>query len=91
MIPTRLVRNDFCRAVEEAESRGAEADELLVLVGRGRPKRGIFEGDLREGELEIGQIAALIDDVPPAGDILRRLIDEYETARGTLHAFPNPS
>ena len=70
--------------VEEAESRGATAEELLALVGRGRPKRGIFEGDLDEGELEIGQIAALIDDLPSAGDILRRLVAEYETARGNL-------
>lgn len=84
VIPTRLVRNDFCRAVEDAESRGAGADELLALVGRGRPKRGIFEGDLREGELEIGQIASLIDDLPPAGEILRRLIAEYEAARQAL-------
>lgn len=83
-IPTRLVRNGFCRTVEEAESRGATAEELLALIGRGRPKRGIFEGDLDEGELEIGQIAALIDDLPSAGDILRRLVAEYETARGNL-------
>ena len=83
-IPTRLVRNGFCRTVEEAESRGATAEELLALVGRGRPKRGIFEGDLDEGELEIGQIAALIDDLPSAGDILRRLVAEYEIARGNL-------
>ena len=74
----------FCRTVVEAESRGATAEELLALVGRGRPKQGIFEGDLDEGELEIGQIAALIDDLPSAGDILRRLVAEYETARGNL-------
>ena len=49
LAPTRLVRNDFCRAVEEAESRGATAEELSALLGRGRPKRGIFEGDLSEG------------------------------------------
>ena len=63
VIPTRLVRNGFCRTVEEAESRGADAEELSALIGRGRPKRGIFEGDLDEGELEIGQIAALIEDL----------------------------
>ena len=62
VMPTRLVRNDFCRTVEEAESRG----------------------DLDEGELEIGQIAALIEDLPPAGEILRRLVAEYEAARGSL-------
>ena len=85
--PTRLVRNDFCRTVEEAEARGAGAEELLALIGRGRSKRGIFEGDLAEGELEIGQIAALIDDLPPAGDIVRRLVSEYETARESLRGL----
>ena len=84
VIPTRLVRNGFCRTVEEAESRGADAEELSALIGRGSPKRGIFEGDLDEGELEIGQIAALIEDLPPAGEILRRLVAEYEAARGSL-------
>ncbi|HBB11035.1 MAG TPA: nitronate monooxygenase, partial [Alistipes sp.] len=84
VIPTRLIRNGFCRTVEEAESRGADAEELSALIGRGRPKRGIFEGDLDEGELEIGQIAALIEDLPPAGEILRRLVAEYEAARGSL-------
>lgn len=84
VIPTRLVRNGFCRTVEEAESRGADAEELSALIGRGRPKRGIFEGDLDEGELEIGQIAALIEDLPPAGEILHRLVAEYEAARGSL-------
>ena len=86
-MPTRLVRNDFCRTVEEAEARGAGAEELLALIGRGRSKRGIFEGDLAEGELEIGQIAALIDDLPSAGDIVRRLVSEYETARESLRGL----
>lgn len=63
--PTRLIRNDFFRAVEEAENRGATAEELQQLLGRGRSKRGIFEGDLTDGELEIGQ-AALAD--PRAAD-----------------------
>ena len=84
VIPTRLIRNGFCRTVEEAEGRGAGAEELLELIGRGRPKRGIFEGNLDDGELEIGQIAALIDDLPSAGDILRRLVSEYEAARAAL-------
>ena len=87
VMPTRLVRNDFCRTVEEAEARGAGAEELLALIGRGRSKRGIFEGDLAEGELEIGQIAALIDDLPSAGDIVRRLVSEYETARKSLRGL----
>ena len=61
--PTRLVKNDFFRLVAEAEARGASADELLELIGSGRPRRGIFEGDLSGGELEIGQVAALVRDL----------------------------
>ena len=71
-------------AAKTGRPRGADAEELSALIGRGRPKRGIFEGDLDEGELEIGQIAALIEDLPPAGEILRRLVAEYEAARGSL-------
>lgn len=63
--PTRLIRNDFYTAVETAENRGASAEELKELLGRGRSKRGIFEGNLADGELEIGQIASLIRDLPP--------------------------
>ena len=74
---------DYYETVSPRLAR-ATAEELLALVGRGRPKRGIFEGDLDEGELEIGQIAALIEDLPPAGEILRRLVAEYEAARGSL-------
>lgn len=64
--PTRLVRNDFYDRVAEAESRGATAGELSELLGRGRSRLGIFEGDLSEGELEIGQIASFIRDLPTA-------------------------
>ena len=84
LAPTRLVRNDFCRAVEEAESRGATAEELSALLGRGRPKRGIFEGDLSEGELEIGQAASLLRDLPPAGEVVRQIVREYDEALPTL-------
>ena len=78
------MRNDFCRAVEEAESRGATAEELSALLGRGRPKRGIFEGDLSEGELEIGQAASLLRDLPPAGEVVRQIVREYDEALPTL-------
>ena len=77
--PTRLIRNDFFRAVEEAENRGATAEELQQLLGRGRSKRGIFEGDLTDGELEIGQAASLIRELPTAGQIVRETIAEYES------------
>jgi enoyl-[acyl-carrier protein] reductase II len=75
--PTRMVKNDFCKAVQEAEDRGAPAEELRELLGRGRSKKGIFEGNLVEGELEIGQISALTDDLPTAGDAIRNIIAEY--------------
>ncbi|MDR2691621.1 MAG: nitronate monooxygenase [Dysgonamonadaceae bacterium] len=75
--PTRLVRNAFFTRVKEAEDRGASADELLQLLGRGRSKTGIFEGDLTDGELEIGQIASLIDKIEPVETIMKQIVEEY--------------
>ena len=83
--PTRLVKNDFFRLVAEAEARGASAAELLELIGSGRPRRGIFEGDLSGGELEIGQVAALVRDLPPAGEVVARTMAEY---RERLRSLP---
>lgn len=82
--PTRLVRNDFYDRVAEAESRGATAGELSELLGRGRSRLGIFEGDLSEGELEIGQIASFIRDLPTAGEVVGRVVGEYEKAVAEL-------
>lgn len=82
--PTRLVRNDFYDRVAEAESRGATAEELSELLGRGRSRLGIFEGDLSEGELEIGQIASFIRDLPTAGEVVGRVVGEYEKAVAEL-------
>lgn len=81
LTPVRLLRNDFFQQVQEAEARGASKDELMQLLGRGRAKSGIFEGDLSEGELEIGQVAAAIRDVRPAAEILKNLWEEYREAR----------
>ena len=78
--PTRLIKNAFFKAVDEAESRGASADELRELLGRGRAKQGMFEGDLENGELEIGQIAGLFDRVQPVADIMKELEDGYRAA-----------
>lgn len=78
--PTRLVKGDFSAAVEEAESRGASAEELRRLLGRGRAKKGIFEGDLKEGELEIGQVASLFRELQSAEEVMTDLIAGCQTA-----------
>lgn len=79
--PTRLVKNRFYESVEEAENRCATAEELLTLIGAGRTRKGIFEGDVHDGELEIGQVVSLVQDLPEAGEIVRRFITEYNTER----------
>jgi enoyl-[acyl-carrier protein] reductase II len=75
--PTRLIKNDFFNLVKEAEDRGANAEELHTLLGRGRSRTGIFEGDLKNGELEIGQITSLIKTIEPVEIIMKSLIAEY--------------
>lgn len=75
--PTRMIKNEFYQQVQELEDRGASADELRTLLGRGRSKRGIFEGDLTEGELEIGQIASHIKQVIPAAEVVKEMMDAY--------------
>lgn len=72
--PTRMAVNPFCEAVTEAENRGASAEELKELLGRSRSKRGIFEGDLQEGELEIGQIASMVRKPETAAQIIEDLV-----------------
>lgn len=74
LTPVRLIDNEFSRTVTEAENRGASAEELKELLGRGRAKKGIFEGNLSEGELEIGQIASMIKKEETVADIFRDLI-----------------
>lgn len=78
--PTRLVKNDFYKQVAEAEQRGATADELRGLLGKGRAKKGIFEGDIHDGKLEIGQAASLVRQLQPVHEVMRELIDDYNTA-----------
>lgn len=75
--PTRLIKNDFYRKVQEMEDGGASADELRELLGRGRAKRGIFEGNLSDGELEIGQIASLIREIVSAETVVKEMVEEY--------------
>jgi len=78
LTPVRLIKNKFYKDVYEAEQRGATDEELKNILGRARSKRGMFEGDLEEGELEIGQVSAIIDSILPAANIVNELIQEFE-------------
>ncbi len=82
--PTRLVKNALYDRIKEAEDNGADADALRELLGKAASKRGIFEGDTENGELEIGQIASAIKTVEPAGEIIRRMMQEYADTRRRL-------
>jgi Dioxygenases related to 2-nitropropane dioxygenase len=81
LAPVRLLKNAFFDAVRKAEMEGASAEELTLLLGRGRAKKGMFEGLLEEGELEIGQVAALIKEIKPAADVLHEIWEEFNLVR----------
>jgi len=87
LTPVRLLKNKFYNDVMEAYNKDASTEELAALLGRGRAKKGIFEGDMDEGELEIGQVSAFIHQIKPAGEIVREMIDEYRQTRGSLSAL----
>jgi enoyl-[acyl-carrier protein] reductase II len=80
LAPVRLIKNRFFQEVEEAELRGASKEELTALLGKGRAKKGMFEGDLDNGELEIGQVTSMIRKIEPVAIIMERLISEYNSA-----------
>lgn len=86
--PVRLVRNNFRDAIEAAEAVGATEEELRILLSRGRAKRGIFEGDLEEGELEIGQASALLNEkgIQTVDEVMRELLESYHRAHSALLA-----
>jgi len=77
--PVRLLKNPFFKAVDAAYAAGASVEELKTLLGRGRAKKGMFEGDLESGELEIGQISARLDRIETASEIVSQMITEYQT------------
>jgi enoyl-[acyl-carrier protein] reductase II len=81
LAPVRLVKNKFFNDITALYTTSPTVDDLTNLLGRARAKKGMFEGDLDEGELEIGQIAGLIKDIKPAGDILREIIADFEAAK----------
>lgn len=84
LVPVRLLKNEFYLQVAKAEAEGANRDELMKILGRGRAKKGMFEGDLVEGELEIGQIASAIHELKPAAQILNELWTEFLSEKERL-------
>ncbi|MFO0484461.1 MAG: NAD(P)H-dependent flavin oxidoreductase, partial [Sphingobacteriia bacterium] len=85
LVPVRMLRNAFYHQVAALEQQGAGPDALRALLGTGRSRRGILEGDLEEGELEVGQVAAQLHDLPSLSQCLQRLLAEYRQA---VHALP---
>ncbi|MDR3227562.1 MAG: nitronate monooxygenase [Prevotellaceae bacterium] len=79
--PTRMIKNNFYNLIEQAEARGATADELKEILGRARSKKGIFEGDMTDGELEIGQIASFVKKISTVHEIIDEIVNEFN---GTL-------
>ncbi len=84
LVPVRLLKNNFFDQIQSAELRGATAEELKEILGRARAKRGMFEGDLEEGELEIGQVSAMLNKILPAAEIVKEIMDEYQEAKDAL-------
>lgn len=85
LTPVRLLKNKFCNQVQQAEQSCATSEKLKELLGKGRSRKGMFEGDLDEGELEIGQVSALIKAIIPAGEIVKEIWTDFEKARQQLY------
>lgn len=87
LAPVRLLHNPFFHKVQQAYAQGATAEDLKALLGRARAKRGMFEGDLIEGELEIGQVSGAFNEILPAAQIVERIMNEFESARQRMCNF----
>lgn len=87
LAPVRLIKNKFYEDVQDLYKKCPTKDELAILLGRARAKRGMFEGDLDEGELEIGQIAGLIHEIKPASEIILEIIEDFILAKNELKKF----
>lgn len=84
LAPVRLIKNKFYQDLQDLYAKCPTTDDLKTLLGRARAKRGMFEGDLIEGELEIGQIAGLIRDIKPVSEIISEIIDEFESSKNNI-------
>ena len=82
--PVRLLKNKFFDVVQDAEKKGVSLEELTTILGRGRAKKGMFEGDLDEGELEIGQVAAMFREIKPSKVIIEEIMAEYKQVKEEL-------
>jgi len=87
LAPVRLIKNKFYNDLQELYMKSPTKEDLVALLGRARAKRGMFEGDLVEGELEIGQIAGLINEIKPVKEIIEEIINEFEQAKRELPEF----
>ena len=88
LMPVRLMKNEFFEKVHAAELRGADQEEMKNILGRARAKKGMFEGDLVEGELEIGQVSALINEIIPAAEIVKEMIAEFNQSVTEINPLP---
>jgi len=84
VVPVRLIKNKFFNQINDAEQKGASVDELKNILGRARAKLGMFEGDLEEGELEIGQVSAQVHEIKPAAEIVKNIWEEFLAAKKSL-------
>ncbi|MDF1549377.1 MAG: nitronate monooxygenase family protein, partial [Bacteroidales bacterium] len=84
LVPVRLIKNKFADDIDKAESEGKSSEFLKEILGNRRAKLGMFEGDMEEGELEIGQVASLIDEIKPAQEIVNEILSEYRSAKENL-------
>jgi enoyl-[acyl-carrier protein] reductase II len=87
LVPVRLIKNAFFNKVNEAEKRGASKEELMEILGKGRAKLGMFEGNLEKGELEIGQISGMIKEIKPVARIIEEIMEEFQLAKQTMTAI----
>jgi enoyl-[acyl-carrier protein] reductase II len=87
LVPVRLIKNKFYEQVNQAELSGASREKLAELLGRGRAKKGMFEGNLEEGELEIGQVSGIINSILPVKDIIENVVSEYRETADRMRDF----
>jgi enoyl-[acyl-carrier protein] reductase II len=83
------MKNGFYNQIQDAYANNATTEELKILLGRGRAKKGMFEGDLEEGELEVGQVSAMISKIMPVAGIIKEITEEYESERMKIVSLKN--